>query len=109
MHTEDVSFLGVDANGALTRKGFVTVGVTGQTPDPSRGGNGQNLFATHEEVGLRRLFTQSYADDEHKSCGFCHWRSQHDGSQWNVGSSAIGGPQGGTAEQGSVGPLAPAA
>jgi DNA-binding beta-propeller fold protein YncE len=93
MQTEDVSFLGVDANGTLTRQGFVTVGVTGKTPDPSRGGNGQNLFATHEEVGLRWLFTQSYADDEHKSCGFCHWRSQHDGSQWNVGANAIGGPK----------------
>jgi hypothetical protein len=40
MQTEDVSFLHVDATGALTRQGFVTVGVTDQTPDPSSGGGG---------------------------------------------------------------------
>ena len=40
MQTEDVSFLRVDANGGLTRQGFVTVGVTGvffstsATPNP---------------------------------------------------------------------------
>lgn len=92
MQTEDVSFLHVDASGALTRQGFVTVGVTGRTPDPSRpGNNGSNLFATDEEVGLRWFFTQSYSDDGQKSCGHCHWQSRHDGSQWNVGANALGG------------------
>ena len=93
MQTEDVSFLGVGANGALSRQGFLTVGVTGNTPDPTKGGNGQNLFATHEEIGLRWLFTQSYSDDGQKSCGNCHWQSRHDGGQWNVGANAIGGPK----------------
>ena len=93
MQTEDVAFLGVDANGRLTRQGFVTVGVTGRTPDPTRGGNGQNLFATAEEIGLRWFFTQSYSDDGQKSCGHCHWQSRHDGSQWNVGANAVGGPK----------------
>jgi cytochrome c peroxidase len=83
----------VDANGRLTRQGFVTVGVTGRTPDPTRGGNGQNLFATAEEIGLRWFFTQSYSDDGQKSCGHCHWQSRHDGSQWNVGANAVGGPK----------------
>ena len=91
MQTEDVSFLGVDANGRLTRQGTVTVGVTGQTPDPTKGSNGQNLFATGEEIGLRWFFTQSYSDDGQKSCGHCHWQSRHDGSQWNVGANAVGG------------------
>ena len=91
MQTEDVSILAVSDAGRLTRQGFVTVGVTGRTPDPTRGGNGQNLFATHEEIGLRWLFTQSYSDDGQKSCGHCHWQSRHDGSQWNVGANAIGG------------------
>jgi DNA-binding beta-propeller fold protein YncE len=93
MQTEDVSFLGVGPNGTLTRQGFLTVGVTGDTPDPTKGGNGQNLFATHEEIGLRWLFTQSYSDDGQKSCGHCHWQSRHDGGQWNVGGNAIGGPK----------------
>jgi len=93
MQTEDVSFLGVGANGALSRQGFLTVGVTGNTPDPTKGGNGQNLFATHEEIGLRWLFTESYSDDGQKSCGHCHWQSRHDGGQWNVGGNAIGGPK----------------
>jgi hypothetical protein len=91
MQTEDISFLRVDDTGRLTRQGFVTVGVTGRTPDPTTGGNGQNLFATHEEIGLRWFFTQSYSDDGQKSCGHCHWQSRHDGSQWNVGANAIGG------------------
>ena len=91
MQTEDVSFLGVDSGGKLTRQGFVTVGVTGRTPDPTKGGNGQNLFATAEEIGLRWFFTQSYSDDGQKSCGHCHWQSRHDGSQWNVGANAVGG------------------
>jgi len=91
MQTEDVSFLGVDASGNLTRQGFVTVGVTGDTPDPVKGGNGQNLFATHEEIGLRWFFTSSYSDDGQKSCGHCHWQSRHDGSQWNVAANAVGG------------------
>jgi len=120
MQTEDVSFLHVDSTGALTRQGFVTVGVTDQTPDPSGGGGGgsgpgvvvarssgpggggggggggtgQHLFATDEEVGLRWFFTQSYSDDGQKSCGHCHWQSRHDGSQWNVGANAIGGVKG---------------
>jgi DNA-binding beta-propeller fold protein YncE/mono/diheme cytochrome c family protein len=91
MQTEDISFLALDASGRLTRRGFVTVGVTGKTPDPTRGGNGQNLFATGEEIGLRWFFTQSYSDDAQKSCGHCHWQSRHDGSQWNVGANAVGG------------------
>lgn len=91
MQTEDVSFLGVDATGKLTRQGVLPVGVTSATPDPTKGGNGQGLFATHEEVGLRWFFTQSYSDDGQKSCGFCHWQSRHDGAQWNVGANAIGG------------------
>lgn len=91
LQTEDVSILGVDSSGTLTRQGLVTVGVTGDTPDPTRSGNGQNLFATAEEIGLRWFFTQSYSDDGQKSCGHCHWQSRHDGSQWNVGANAIGG------------------
>jgi DNA-binding beta-propeller fold protein YncE len=92
MQTEDVSLLSVDANGALTRQGFVPVGVTSATPDPTRSGsNGDQLFSTDEEVGLRWFFTQSYSDDGQKSCGHCHWQSRHDGSQWNVGANAVGG------------------
>jgi DNA-binding beta-propeller fold protein YncE len=94
MQAEDVSLLGVDANGPngrLTRQGYLAVGVTGKTPYPTRGGNGQNLFATAEEIGLRWFFTQSYSDDGQKSCGHCHWQSRHDGSQWNVGANAVGG------------------
>jgi DNA-binding beta-propeller fold protein YncE len=93
MQTEDVSFLAIGANGTLTRQGFLAVGVTNDTPDPTDGGNGDNLFATHEEIGLRWLFTQSYSDDGQKSCGHCHWQSRHDGGQWNVGGNAIGGPK----------------
>ena len=93
MQTEDLSFLAVGPDGRLTRQGRVAVGVTGDTPDPVKGGNGQNLFATHEEVGLRWLFTQSYSDDGQKSCGHCHWQSRHDGGNWNVGANAIGGPK----------------
>jgi DNA-binding beta-propeller fold protein YncE len=91
MQTEDVSFLEFDPAGRLTRQGFVSVGVTGKTPDPTTGGNGQNLFATAEEIGLRWFFTQAYSDDGQKSCGHCHWQSRHDGSQWNVGANAVGG------------------
>jgi DNA-binding beta-propeller fold protein YncE len=93
MQTEDVSFLSVSPSGALTRRGYLPVGVTDQTPDPTEGGNGDHLFATHEEIGLRWLFTQSYSDDGQKSCGHCHWQSRHDGGQWNVGGNAIGGPK----------------
>jgi DNA-binding beta-propeller fold protein YncE len=93
MQTEDVSFLGVSPTGTLTRQGYLAVGVTDRTPDPTDGGNGDHLFATHEEVGLRWLFTQSYSDDGQKSCGHCHWQSRHDGGQWNVGGNAIGGPK----------------
>ncbi len=93
MQTEDVSFLGVNASGALTRQGFVAVGVTDKTPDPTKNGHGDHLFATHEEIGLRWLFTQSYSDDGQKSCGHCHWQSRQDGGQWNVGGNAIGGPK----------------
>jgi DNA-binding beta-propeller fold protein YncE len=91
MQTEDVSFLGVSPDGSLTRQGFVAVGVTDQTPDPVKGGHGDHLFATHEEVGLRWLFTQSYSDDGQKSCGHCHWQSRNDGGQWNVAANALGG------------------
>lgn len=93
MQTEDISFLGVSATGTLSRQGFLAVGVTDRTPDPTNGGNGDHLFATHEEVGLRWLFTQSYSDDGQKSCGNCHWQSRQDGGQWNVGGNAIGGPK----------------
>ncbi|MFL6284695.1 MAG: DUF4214 domain-containing protein [Pyrinomonadaceae bacterium] len=89
--TEDVSFLGVDSNGNLTRQGFTPVGVTPSTPDPSTGGHGQNLFATDEEVGLRWFFSSAYSDDGQKSCGFCHWDGRQDGCQWNVASNAVGG------------------
>jgi len=96
MQTEDVSFLGVSPTGALTRQGHLAVGVTDSTPDPTNNGgsgHGDHLFATHEEIGLRWLFTQSYSDDGQKSCGHCHWQSRHDGGQWNVGANAIGGPK----------------
>ena len=93
MQTEDISFLAVGPTGVLTRQGFLAVGVTNRTPDPTDGGNGDNLFATHEEIGLRWLFTQSYSDDGQKSCGHCHWQSRQDGGQWNVGGNAIGGPK----------------
>jgi DNA-binding beta-propeller fold protein YncE len=93
MQTEDISFLGVGPSGALTRQGVLPVGVTDSTPDPVKGGHGDHLFATHEEVGLRWLFTQSYSDDGQKSCGHCHWQSRHDGNAWNVGGNAVGGPK----------------
>ena len=89
--TEDISFLNVDSNGRLTKQGFVPVGVTPSTPDPTTGGHGQNLFATDEEAGLRWFFSSSYSDDGQKSCGFCHWQGQHDGCQWNVAANAVGG------------------
>jgi DNA-binding beta-propeller fold protein YncE/mono/diheme cytochrome c family protein len=91
MQTEDVSFLEMDPSGRLIRRGYVPVGVTGVTPDPVKGGNGANLFATAEEQGLRWLFTTAYSDDGQKSCGHCHWQSRSDGSQWNVGANAVGG------------------
>jgi hypothetical protein len=89
--TEDVSFLGVNPGGSLVRAGYVSVGVTNDTPDPTTGGNGQNLFATDEEVGLRWFFSSSYSDDGQKSCGFCHWDGRQDGCQWNVAANAVGG------------------
>ena len=46
MQTEDVSILSVDANGNFTRNGFIAVGVTPSTPDPTQGNNGAGLFAT---------------------------------------------------------------
>ena len=103
LQTEDVSFLGVDTNGKLTRQGYLAVGVTNTTPDPTKGSNGSNLFATDEEVGLRWFFSSAYADDPpipgktttgfdaQKSCGFCHWEGRQDGCQWNVAANAIGG------------------
>jgi DNA-binding beta-propeller fold protein YncE/mono/diheme cytochrome c family protein len=100
--TEDVSILSVDSVGNLKRQGYVPVGVTSSTPDPTTGGHGQNLFATDEEIGLRWFFTSAYADDgplpgqprafdAQKSCGFCHWDGRHDGCQWNVAANAVGG------------------
>jgi DNA-binding beta-propeller fold protein YncE/cytochrome c553 len=91
LQTEDISFLGVDANGNLQRQGSLPVGVTPSTPDPEKGGNGQGLFATDEEKGLRWFFSSAYSDDGHKSCGFCHWDGRHDGCQWNVAANAVGG------------------
>lgn len=91
MQTEDVSFLSVDASGNLARQGAVPVGVTDRTPNPATGGSGPHLFATDEEIGLRWLFTSSYADDGQKSCGHCHWQSRQDGCQWNVAANALGG------------------
>ncbi|MDT5157247.1 MAG: hypothetical protein QOH51_1604 [Acidobacteriota bacterium] len=89
--TEDISFLGVDSGGQLTRQGFLPVGVTPSTPDPTTGGHGQQLFATDEEAGLRWFFSSSYSDDGQKSCGFCHWDGRQDGCQWNVAANAVGG------------------
>jgi DNA-binding beta-propeller fold protein YncE len=89
--TEDISFLNVDSNGRLARVGFLPVGVTPATPDPTTGHNGQNLFATDEEVGLRWFFSSAYSDDGQKSCGFCHWDGRQDGCQWNVAANAVGG------------------
>ncbi|HKR00452.1 MAG TPA: Calx-beta domain-containing protein, partial [Pyrinomonadaceae bacterium] len=89
--TEDVSILNVDANGNLSRALYIAVGVTPVTPDPSTGHNGQNLFATDEEAGLRWFFSASYSDDNQKSCGFCHWDGRQDGCQWNVAANAVGG------------------
>ncbi|MCA1592159.1 MAG: DUF4214 domain-containing protein [Acidobacteria bacterium] len=89
--TEDVSFLGVDASGNLSRQGYVPVGVTPTTPDPTTGGHGAQLFATDEEVGLRWFFSSAYSDDGQKSCGFCHWDGRQDGCQWNVAANAVGG------------------
>ncbi|HEX8490054.1 MAG TPA: beta-propeller fold lactonase family protein, partial [Chthoniobacterales bacterium] len=103
LQTEDISFLAVDASGNLTRQGYLAVGVTPNTPDPVKGGNGAGLFATDEEVGLRWFFTSAYADDgpvagmtpggfdAQKSCGFCHWDGRQDGCQWNVAANAVGG------------------
>ena len=91
LQTEDVSFLSVDTNGNLQRQGFLPVGVTPSTPDPEKGSNGQGLFATDEEKGLRWFFSSAYSDDGHKSCGFCHWDGRHDGCQWNVAANAVGG------------------
>jgi DNA-binding beta-propeller fold protein YncE len=91
LQTEDVSFLEMDSAGRLTRRGYVPVGVTGVTPDPVKGGNGANLFATDEEKGLRWLFSTAYSDDGQKSCGHCHWQSRSDGNQWNVGANPVGG------------------
>jgi DNA-binding beta-propeller fold protein YncE len=103
MQTEDISVLSVDSAGKLTRIGVVPVGVTPSTPDPVKGGNGSNLFATDEEVGLRWFFSSAYADDPplvgktttgfdaQKSCGFCHWDGRQDGCQWNVAANAVGG------------------
>lgn len=105
MQTEDISFLAVDQNGNLTRQGYIAVGVTPSTPDPVKGSNGSNLFATDEEVGLRWFFSSAYADDPpiigktttgfdpQKSCGFCHWDGRQDGCQWNVAANALGGPK----------------
>lgn len=102
MQTEDVSFLNIGSDGKLSRGGYVSVGVTPSTPDPVKGGNGANLFATDEEAGLRWFFSSSYADDgpppnsgrvfdAQKSCGFCHWDGRQDGCQWNVAANAVGG------------------
>ncbi|MBV8860210.1 MAG: beta-propeller fold lactonase family protein [Acidobacteria bacterium] len=89
--TEDVSFLGVDSNGNLSKQNYLPVGVTPTTPDPTTGGHGQKLFATDEEVGLRWFFSSAYSDDGQKSCGFCHWDGRQDGCQWNVAANAVGG------------------
>ena len=91
LQTEDVSFLSVDPNGRLLRQGYLAVGVTPQTPDPTTGSNGQKLFATNEEAGLRWFFSSAYSDDGQKSCGFCHWDGRQDGCQWNVAANAVGG------------------
>ncbi|HEV2914744.1 MAG TPA: YncE family protein [Pyrinomonadaceae bacterium] len=91
LQTEDVSFLGVDSVGNLSRQGWTAVGVTPSTVDPTTGSNGQGLFATDEEVGLRWFFSSAYSDDGQKSCGFCHWDGRQDGCQWNVAANAVGG------------------
>lgn len=89
--TEDVSFLRVLADGSIARDGYTAVGVTPTTPDPTTGSNGQGLFATDEEAGLRWFFSSAYSDDGQKSCGFCHWDGRQDGCQWNVAANAVGG------------------
>jgi hypothetical protein len=89
--TEDVSVLSVSPTGFLSRAGYVAVGVTNRTPDPTTGNNGQGLFATEEEAGLRWFFSSAYSDDGQKSCGFCHWDGRQDGCQWNVAANAVGG------------------
>jgi DNA-binding beta-propeller fold protein YncE len=89
--TEDISFLSVDSSGALSRGGYLAVGVTPVTPDPTTGHNGANLFATDEESGLRWFYSSAYSDDGQKSCGFCHWDGRQDGCQWNVAANAVGG------------------
>ena len=89
--TEDVSFLERRCDGNLARQAILPVGVTPTTPDPTTGGNGQGLFATDEEVGLRWFFSSAYSDDGQKSCGFCHWDGRQDGCQWNVAANAVGG------------------
>jgi DNA-binding beta-propeller fold protein YncE len=91
LQTEDVSFLGIDSVGNLSRLGYTAVGVTPSTVDPTTGSNGQGLFATDEEVGLRWFFSSAYSDDGQKSCGFCHWDGRQDGCQWNVAANAVGG------------------
>ncbi|HVG29386.1 MAG TPA: beta-propeller fold lactonase family protein [Pyrinomonadaceae bacterium] len=91
MQTEDVSFLNVGTDGRVSRGGYLAVGVTPSTPDPTTGGHGQNLFATDEEAGLRWFFSDAYSDDGQKSCGFCHWDGRQDGCQWNVAANAVGG------------------
>jgi hypothetical protein len=89
--TEDISFLRVLGDGSVVRNGYTAVGVTPTTPDPTTGNNGQGLFATDEEVGLRWFFSSAYSDDGQKSCGFCHWDGRQDGCQWNVAANAVGG------------------
>src|SRR4029078_12410656 len=86
-----LSFPAVTTNCVQTRACCVAVGVTNNTPDPTTGGNGQNLFATDEEVGLRWFFSSADSDDGHKSCGFFHWDGRQDGCQWNVAANAVGG------------------
>jgi hypothetical protein len=72
LQTEDVSFLAIDANGNLQRQGFLPVGVTPSTPDPQKGENGQGLFATDEEKGLRWFFSSAYSDDGHSGRQISH-------------------------------------
>jgi hypothetical protein len=68
MQTEDLSFLAVDAAGKLTRQGTLAVGVTGDTPDPTKGGNGEIVRVLPLAKPARRLAVERGRER--------HWRAQ---------------------------------
>ena len=92
MQTEDISFLGVDADWPADAAGLRRRSASPTTrPTRPRGEQRRQPVRHRRGAGLRWLFTQSYSDDGQKSCGYCHWQSRQDGGQWNVGGNAIGG------------------